>query len=110
MPTQIFATYRLHDGVDPAAFVKWSREVDQPACRQAPAIHSFKVYLVAGDSVDIKGGVVEGNSFNVVEDIVAESWDALQATFASEDWKEIGSAWGTFADENSLQFHLSEVI
>lgn len=110
MPTQIFATYRLHDGVDPAAFIKWSREVDQPACRQAPAIHSFKVYFVPGDSVDIKGRAVGGRTFNVVEDIVAESWEALQETFASDDWKEIGAAWATFADEGSLQFHLTEVI
>ena len=95
MPTQVFATYRLREETDVATYEEWSRTVDQPICLQADSCLSFKVYVV-------KGGDAERATFNVVEDIVAESWEAWQDTLRSDELADMMAQWRQLADESTL--------
>ncbi|KQP72997.1 hypothetical protein ASF40_20655 [Microbacterium sp. Leaf288] len=95
MPTQVFATYRLRAETDVAQYEEWSRTVDQPICLQAESCLSFEVYVV-------KGGDADSAPFNVIEDIVVESWEAWQDTLRSDDLAEMMAQWRQLADESTL--------
>ena len=53
------------------AFKEWSRSVDQPTCNSMEACRSFTVHLVTGERMGKK-------VFDVVEDIVVESYEAWE--------------------------------
>lgn len=88
MPTQVFTFYKLNEGVDVEAFKEWSRTVDQPTCHRMPAVHSFEVFINRGE--------VNGKEFfDVVENIVVESWEAWQETQQSEGFAHVVAHWPT---------------
>lgn len=95
MSTRVFTFYRLHEGVDVAEFMEWSRRVDQPTCHRMDACYSFEVFLVRGEA--------RGQGFyDVVEDIEVESWQAWQDTLASPEFAQVSEEWPKFGDESSL--------
>ena len=95
MPTQVFTFYRLNEGVDVEEFKKWSRTVDQPTCHRMPAVHSFDVFINQGE--------VNGKPFfDVVENIVVESWEAWQETQKSEAFAHVVADWPRFGDGSTF--------
>lgn len=47
MPT-VFFLARLREGVDPAAYEQWVRDVDYPTAHSIPSIMSYKTHRLAG--------------------------------------------------------------
>lgn len=47
MPT-VFFLNRLKEGVDPAAYEKWVREVDYPIAESIPSILSYRTHRIQG--------------------------------------------------------------
>ncbi|WP_104131615.1 hypothetical protein [Cryobacterium sp. M91] len=95
MSTRIFTFYNLRPGVNLKEFKEWSRTVDQPICNSMPTCNSFEVFLV-------NQGIGDGVSYNVVEDISVESWDAWQETLSSDAFSKVSTEWPRFAVESSL--------
>jgi hypothetical protein len=43
---------RLHDGVDPARFEAWVRDVDYRGCQRLPSVRAFSVQRLPGEPAE----------------------------------------------------------
>ena len=95
MPTKIFNFFNLKPGVDVEAYKKFSRENNQPLCRQQPECYMFQDYIVKGEA--------NGKPFYmVIEEIEAESFEVWQKKVYSSLFDELNRQWFEFIDKDSL--------
>jgi hypothetical protein len=95
MADRLLNFYRLRDGVDIDAFKTWSRTVDQPTCNSMEACHSFTVHMVTGERMGER-------AFDVVEDIVIESYEAWEEATKSEAFAQVNREWPLWGVEESV--------
>jgi hypothetical protein len=103
MGTRVFTFYNLNEGVDVEEFKEWSRRVDQPTCARMSSCERFDVYLIGGGTDNMP-------SFDVVEDIDVESWEAWQRTQESEEFSQIIREWPKYGNAASLMSVFCEKI
>ncbi|MCX4911597.1 RedY protein [Streptomyces sp. NBC_00878] len=69
---------RLHDGVEPARFETWVRDVDYATCPELPSVVSFSVQRVVEESRGDAGPTVGGESCHFFEIIEVTSREAFE--------------------------------
>ena len=93
MAETMIVTYRLLEGVDPATFAAWSRDVDTPRCLALDVCLGFNTYVAANP---------EAGQPHVVEVITATSaadWDLAMEDAGHQD---VLATWATMADASTL--------
>ena len=93
MTETLIVTYRLHEGVDPASFAAWSREVDTPRCLALDVCLGFSTYVASNP---------EANQPHVVEVITATSAKEWDRAMEEPGHQDVLQTWGTMADESTL--------
>jgi REDY-like protein HapK len=76
---------RLRDGVDPARFEAWVREVDYRSCPQLPSVRAFSIHRVAAQ---------EGEYFEVID---IESHEAFERDMRSAAFRRLEAGFGELA-------------
>jgi hypothetical protein len=77
MTTRVFFFNRLAEGVDPAAYERWVREVDYPKARSIPSILSYDVVRIDGPLRDA------GVPYDYVEVVEVSDLEAYRSDLAS---------------------------
>lgn len=95
MSTRVFTMYNLQPEASIEGFKKFSLEVDQPTCARMPACHRFEVFVVKGEASNKP-------TFQIIEDIEVESWQAWQDTTNSPAFAEVSEGWPRFGDASSV--------
>ncbi|MCX6090270.1 MAG: hypothetical protein NTX88_07885 [Candidatus Atribacteria bacterium] len=93
---KIFSMYRLRPGVTVEEFRKWSVSMDQKVTPFQPGVYRFEVYEIEGTD---QGEI----TYQIVEDIDAESWEAWQKVLKSESQQEVVKTWEELCDPSSLK-------
>ncbi len=92
---RILAFYRLKDGVSMPEYVKWSLETDQPITSAQPGVIQFDVYKVNASG--------EGSlKFDVMEDILVDSWGAWEQVAKQPAMKKVVDEWPLYCDGASV--------
>jgi hypothetical protein len=92
---RIVALYRLKNGVSMAEYVKWSLETDQPITSTQPGVIQFDVYKVNASG--------EGSlKFDVMEDVLVESWEAWEQVAKQPAMKKVADEWPVYCDGTSV--------
>ena len=91
MTQRVFFLNTLAEGVDPAAYERWVREVDYPVARRQPAIQSYVVTRVDGH---VTGG--DGLPCQYLEVIEITSIDEYRAGLENEDMKALLGEWSSY--------------
>ena len=92
---KVFCMYKLKSNVKIEDYRKWSREVDQVTTPFQPGVYRFEVY-------EIKGAGKGKPSYQIVEDIDVESFEAWQKVLSSEAMKSVMKGWVNLGDESTL--------
>jgi len=93
---KVFVMYKLKPGVKIEDYRKWSTTVDQVITPFQPNVYRFEVYEIEGTD---KGEI----TYQIVEDIDVESWEAWQAVTSSEGMKEVVRTWDNYGDSSTLK-------
>lgn len=76
---------RLHDGVEPARFEAWVRDVDYRGCPGLPSVRAFSVQRVPGDPAEY---------FEVIS---ADSAEAFARDMRTDTFRLLEEGFGEFA-------------
>ncbi|WP_233645493.1 RedY protein [Streptomyces sp. BSE6.1] len=79
---------RLHDGVDPARFEAWVRDVDYATCPRLPSVRAFAVQRVSTE---------RDAPFHYFEIISVSTLDAFSRDMKSEAFQGLVAAFDTMA-------------
>jgi hypothetical protein len=93
---KVFVMYKLKPGVKIEDYRKWSITLDQVVTPFQPKVHRFEVYEIEGTD---KGEI----TYQIVEDIDVESWEAWQEVTASEGMKEVVKTWDNYGDSSTMK-------
>ncbi|WP_338896095.1 RedY protein [Streptomyces sp. TG1A-60] len=88
---------RLHDGVEPARFETWVRDVDYATCPELPSVVSFSVQRVVEESCADAGPAVGGESFHFFEVIEVTSREAFERDMRSAQFHKLVAEFGQMA-------------
>jgi uncharacterized protein (TIGR02118 family) len=105
MAQRVFFLNKLRDGVDPAAYERFVREVDYPLARRVPTIKSYVVTRLDGLW---EGGDAPYNYLEVVEITELEAYRESLDSDASPEVKEFFEQWSSFVGESLVVY--GEVI
>ncbi|MFB7657282.1 MULTISPECIES: RedY protein [unclassified Streptomyces] len=86
---------RLHDGVDPARFETWVREVDYATCPRLPSVRAFGVQRVTTE---------QAAAFHYFEVITVSGLDEFSRDMKTEAFQGLVAAFDSMAsvvDETS---------
>jgi hypothetical protein len=100
---RVFVMYKLKKGVTIEDYKKWSREVDQKITPFQKGVKSFEPY-------EIKKSMKKEIPFDVVEDVVVESWEAWEEVQKSKAMERVNKDWVNLADEESVIMIYGEKI
>jgi len=95
-PVTVWITYKIKEGVSREEYRRWSRESDQPAASSQPGIRSYEIYEVQSPE--------EGESpADIVEVIVADSWEAWLAVDQAPEMKEVVEQFWQICQPDSVR-------
>jgi hypothetical protein len=105
MAQRVFFLNRLREGVDPASYERFVREVDYPFARRLPTIRSYVVTRLDGL---FDGGTAPYDYLEVVEITDLEDYRASLDPAGSPEVKEFFEEWSSFVAESLVVY--GEVI
>jgi hypothetical protein len=79
---------RLHDGVEPARFEAWVRDVDYATCPELPSVVAFSVHRVL-EGADAENGVAAGGPIHFFEIIEVSSREAFERDMQTEPFHRL---------------------
>ncbi len=101
MAQRVFFLNRLRDGVEPAAYERFVREVDYPFARKLPTIRSYVVTRLDGLW---EGGTAPYDYLEVVEITELEEYRRSLDPSTSSEVKEFFDAWSSFVGESLVVY------
>jgi uncharacterized protein (TIGR02118 family) len=96
MAQRVFFLNKLRDGVDPADYERFVREVDYPLARRVPTIRSYVVTRLEGL---LEGGEAPYDYVEVVEITELEAYRQSLDPGASPEVKQFFEQWSSFVGE-----------
>jgi uncharacterized protein (TIGR02118 family) len=96
MAQRVFFLNRLREGVEPAAYEKWVREVDYPLARSLPAINSYVVTRL--DGLVTEEGEAPYDHLEVVEITSIEEYRA--ALSGGPEVEAFFKEWSSYVGES----------
>ncbi|BDD75358.1 RedY protein [Streptomyces violaceoruber] len=79
---------RLHDGVDPARFEAWVRDVDYATCPRLPSVRAFAVHRVSTE---------QDAPFHYFESISVTGPDEFSRDMKTEAFRDLVTVFDTMA-------------
>ena len=105
MAQRVFFLNKLREGVDPADYERFVREVDYPFARRLPTIRSYVVTRLDGLWED---GTAPYDYLEVVEITELEEYRKSLDPSASPEVKRFFDEWSSFVEESLVVY--GEVI
>jgi hypothetical protein len=105
MAQRVFFLNRLREGVDPAEYERFVREVDYPFARRLPTIQSYVVTRLEGL---FEGGEAPYDYLEVVEITELEAYRRSLDPSGSPEVRQFFDQWSGFVGESLVVF--GEVI
>jgi hypothetical protein len=105
MAQRVFFLNKLRDGVDPADYERFVREVDYPFARRLPTIRSYVVTRLDGL---FDGGDAPYDYLEVVEITELEGYRKSLDPSASPELQQFFDQWSSFVAESLVVY--GEVI
>lgn len=106
MAQRVFFLNKLRDGIDPADYERWIREVDYPLARRLPTIESYVVTRL--------NGLYEGGDrppYDYVEVVEITELEAYRKSLdpsARPELEQFADEWSSFVGESLVVY--GEVI
>lgn len=95
---RVFFLNRLREGVDPAHYERWVREVDYPLARRLPTIRSY--FVTRLDGLLDKDGEPPYDYLEVVEITALEAYRRDLSPGSSAELERFVEAWSSFVGES----------
>lgn len=95
MRQRVFFLNKLRDGVDPADYERWIREVDYPLARSLPTIESYVVTRL--------DGVMDGGkaSYDYLEVVEVTDYDDYRASLGGgPEMEDFFQQWSSYVGES----------
>jgi len=91
---RIIALFNLKEGVDPAEYETWSREVDIPGVNALTSVHGFTTHKAVG-----LFGSDGTPPYQYIEVIDIVAMEPFVADVSDPTFQQVASAFGGFADD-----------
>jgi hypothetical protein len=101
MAQRVFFLNKLRDGIDPADYERFVREVDYPFARRLPTIRSYVVTRLDGL---FDGGEAPYDYLEVVEITELEAYRKSLDPRASPEVKQFFDEWSGFVGESLVVY------
>ena len=101
MAQRVFFINKLREGVDPAAYERFVREVDYPFARGLPTIQSYVVTRLDGL---YEGGEAPYDYLEVVEITELDAYRKSLDPGSSPEVKEFFEQWSSFVGESLVVY------
>ncbi len=101
MAQRVFFLNKLREGVDPAAYERWVREVDYPFARRLPTIESYVVTRLDGL---FEGGEAPYDYLEVVEITELDAYRKSLDRGSSPELKQFFEEWSSFVGESLVVY------
>lgn len=92
---KIIALYNLKPDVKIEDYKKWLHDVEMKVTPYQEGIHSFEVFVVKGSA--------DGSApYQIIEEIIADSWEKWNEVTASSAMKHVVESWGDYGDASNV--------
>jgi hypothetical protein len=92
---KIIALYKLKPGVKIEEYKKWLHDVELKVTPNQKGIHNFEVF-------EVKGSADGPVTYQIIEEIVADSWEKWNEVSKSPAMKHVVESWGNYGDSSTV--------